>query len=120
MPFLKFQTNCAVSEAQETELKRRFGEAIALVPGKSEDYLLFRLEDSCRLWLRGENAAPMVYLEAAIFGNEGHGGYPAFTREAAKIAQEVLQVEPEHFYIKFEDITAWAVGVQYIDRRMFR
>ena len=96
------------------------GRAIGLVPGKSEAYLLLDFEDNCRLWLRGKKNAPTAYMEAAIFGNEGHSGYAAFAAEVTRIFADVLGIAPENCYIRFEDIAAWAVGGQYIDRRMFQ
>ncbi len=120
MPFIKIKVSCPVSKEQEAELKTRMGKTIELVPGKSEEYLLLEFEDSCRLWLRGENSEPTAYLEAAIFGNESHAGYPAFSAEVTIIFHEVLGIGPENCYIKYEDIAAWAVNGQYIDPRMFR
>ena len=119
MPFIKSKVSCEMTTEQELALKRRFGKAIELVPGKSEEYLLLELEDSCRLWLRGERAAPIAYIEAAIFGNEGNFGYDAFTAEITKAFTEVLGIPSDRVYIKYEDITAWGVSGQYIDRRMF-
>ena len=118
MPFIKMKVSCPISDEQESELKSRLGKAIELVPGKSEEYLLLEFEDKCHLWLRGENSEPMAYIEAAIFGNEHHAGYPAFSAEVTKILQDVLGITSEDCYIKYEDITAWAVSGQYIDRRM--
>ena len=120
MPFIKAKVNCLISHVQEAELKSWMGKAIELVPGKSEEYLLLEFEDNCRLWLRGSDADPIAYIKVAIFGNEGHAGYPAFSAEVTRAFQEVLGIAPENCYIKYEDITAWAVGGQYIDRRMFR
>lgn len=120
MPFIKSKVNCPITEAQEKELKSRMGKAIELVPGKNEDYLLLEFEDDCHLWLRGVHADPIAYIEAAIFGSESHAGYPAFTAEVTKIYQDVLGIAPENCYIKYEDITAWGVGGQYIGHRMFR
>jgi len=120
MPFIKVKTNSPISKEQETVLKSRMGKAIELVPGKSEEYLLLEFESRSRLWLRGDNSAPIAYIEAAIFGNEGHVGYPEFTAEVTGIFQGVLGVDPGNCYIKYEDITAWGVGGRYIDRRMFR
>ncbi len=51
------------------------GKAIELVPGKSEQYLLLSFEPDSRLWLRGDDSQSMAYIDAAIFGNEGHYGY---------------------------------------------
>ena len=120
MPFIKAKVNCPISSEQEIELKARMGKAIELVPGKSEEYLLLEFEDNARLWLRGDHAQPIAYIEAAIFGNESHAGYPTFTAAVTKAFQDVLGIAPENCYIKYEDITSWAVGGQYIDRRMFR
>ena len=119
MPFIKTKTSCGISAKQEIELKRLFGKAIELVPGKSEEYLLLEFEDNCRLWLRGEKDVPVAYIEAAIFGNEGHYGYDAFTEEITKALSAVLGIQPDRIYVKYEDITGWGVGGRYIDRRMF-
>ena len=119
MPFIKAKVSCPITAAQEMELKTRLGKAIELVPGKTEAYLLLEFEQNCHLWLRGQNARPIAYIEAAIFGNKGHAGYPAFTAEVTNAFQEVLGIEPENCYIKYEDITAWTVAGQYIDCRMY-
>lgn len=120
MPFIKIKTSCPISKEQEITLKSRMGKAIELVPSKSEEYLLLEFEDNSRLWLRGEKSEPMAYIEAAVFGNESHAGYPAFSAEVTSTLQDVLSIAPEDCYIKYEDITAWAVGGQYIDRSTFR
>ena len=94
--------------------------AIKLVPGKSEEYLLLGFEDNCRLWLRGDDSEPIAYIEANIFGNEGHFGYGAFTAELTKIYYEVLGIAPDHIYINYTDIPDWgACGVNF-DRNSFR
>ena len=116
MPFVKVKASCPIASEQEVELKKRLGMAIELVPGKSEEYLLLEFEDRCRMWLRGESSRPVSYIEAAIFGNEGHAGYPAFSAEVTGILHEVLGIAPEDCFIKYEDISAWAVGGCHIDR----
>ena len=97
MPFIKIKTSCPISKEQESRLKSKLGKTIGLVPGKSEAYLLLEFEDKCRLWLRGKNTEPIVYIEAAIFGNENHAGYPAFTAAISEIFHDVLGVPPENY-----------------------
>lgn len=120
MPFIKTKVSCALTYEQESTLKSRFGKAIELVPGKSEAYLLLAFESDCRLWLGGARDKPIAYIEAAVFGNERHRGYEAFTAAITNAITDILQIPPDRVYIKFEDIAAWGVGGQYIDRRMFR
>lgn len=120
MPFVKCRVNRPIDRVREVEIKSRLGRAIEHVPGKSEEYLLVAIEADSRLWLRGDDARPVAYIEAAIFGNEGHRGYPQFTAEVTRAFGEVLGIPPENVYIRFEDIAAWSVGGQYIDRSYFR
>ena len=120
MPFIVSRVSVPITKEQETELKAWMGRAIELVPGKSEEYLLLDFQESCRLWLRGDNSKPAAYIEAAVFGNESHAGYDALTAELTLAFHEVLGIPPKNIYIKYDDITAWGVGGMYIDRRQFR
>lgn len=120
MPFIQVKVSCEMTAEQEIELKKYFGKAIKFVPGKSEESLLLVLEDQCRLWLRGENDPPIAYVEAAVFGSENHYGYDRFTSEITRAFTEVLGIQPDRVYIKYEDITAWGVAGRFIDRKMWR
>ena len=120
MPFITCKVNRPISRAQEMALKARMGKAIGHVPGKSEEYLLLAFEPESHLWLRGDDSQPMAYIIAAIFGNEEHLGYPEFTAEVTHAFGDVLGIRPENVYIKYEDIAAWGVGGQYVDRSFFR
>ena len=120
MPFITCKVNRPVSREQEIELKARMGKAIELVPGRSEQYLLLAFEPESHLWLRGDDSRPAAYIDAAIFGNEGHYGYPEFTVEVTRAFGDVLGIPAGNVYIKYEDITAWGVDGQYIDRSCFR
>ena len=120
MPFIKAKTSRPVLPEQEVELKAGMGKAIEHIPGKSEEYLLLEFEDNCRLWLRGKNEEPIAYIEAAIFGNEPHYGYDAFTAEVTNRFSKVLNIRPDHIYIKYEDIIAWGVQGTFIDRNQYR
>lgn len=120
MPFIKSNISCKITDEQEIELKKRFGKAIALIPGKSEEYLLLQFEDNCRMWLRGECDKPTAYIEAAIFGSESHVGYDDFTAQITEAFRDVLGIQKDRIYLRFEDIPAWSASGQFIDRRMFR
>ena len=88
MPFIVSRVSVPITKEQETELKAWMGRAIELVPGKSEDYLLLDFRDNCRLWLRGDDSRPAAYIEAAVFGNEGHAG------DAAHVDHGLVHADP--------------------------
>ena len=120
MPFIKVKTSCPITNEQEIRIKSLMGKAIELVPNKSEEYLLLEFDDHCRLWLGGKNDEPIVYINVAIFGNEEHYGYGAFTTKITHIFAETLGISLDHIYLKFEDIIAWGVHGIYIDRNQYR
>ncbi|MFR5773050.1 MAG: hypothetical protein ACLUE7_07155 [Lachnospirales bacterium] len=47
MPFINVKTNVKISKENEVAIKTMLGEAIALIPGKSENHL-------CSLWKKAE------------------------------------------------------------------
>ena len=110
MPFIISRMNVPISAEQETKLKTLLGLAIELVPGKSEEYLLLGFEDNCRLYLRGDNSRPIAYIEADIFGNEGHMGYEQFTAAVTDIFAETLGIPAENVYVRYADIPSWGAG----------
>lgn len=120
MPFIKIKTSTEISPEQEVKIKTGLGQAIRLVPGKSEQFLLLEFEDRCRMWLRGQKDDPIAYIEAAIFGNDDHEGFDAFTAAVTKIFVEELKIRPENIYIKFEDIGVWGAQGMCIDRNRYR
>ena len=120
MPFIMTRVSCPVSPEQEEQMKFWLGKAIELVPGKSEAYLLAGFEDNCHLYLRGGSEEPVAYVEASVFGNEGHLGYEQLTAEMTTMFGEVLGIAPDHVYIKYDDISSWGVSGAFIDRSQFR
>lgn len=119
MPFVVVRLNMAMTTEQELELKARLGQAVGLVPGKSEEHLLVDVEDGCHLFLAGDGQTPLAYLEVSVFGNEVHAGYAAFTKAVAQSLQDVLGIAPDHVYLHFSDVAAWGVSGRYIDCRVF-
>jgi len=115
MPFVKAKFSCPVSAEQERMLKSRFGKAIALIPGKSEDYFFLELESGCRIWLHGSDSEPAAYLEAAVYGVDDHAGYPEFAAEAARSCEQVLGIPLRNVFVKFEDISSCDVGGHFFD-----
>ena len=119
MPCIIAKVNVPVSKEQETKIKSIVGKAIENVPGKNENYLLFGIEDNYRFYLRGNGEQKAAYIQADIFGNEDHIGFDRFGEGITVAFSNVLGIPPENIYIKFDDIKAWSVCGQFIDRRMY-
>ena len=49
MPFIQSKVNVKTTQEQQKELKTRLGQAIAIIPGKSESWLMVNLEDEQKM-----------------------------------------------------------------------
>ena len=107
MPFIDSKVSVKVTKEQETEIKSRLGQAISLIPGKSESWLMVGIEDEYHLYFRGEDSAPMAFIEVRIFGSPNRDAFEKMTSEITKIYGEVLGIAADHMYIKYSATTDW-------------
>ena len=66
MPNIAVKTNVSISKEKETLLKSKLGQAIALLPGKSESWLMTGFEDGYHLYFRGDNSQPTAFVEVMV------------------------------------------------------
>ena len=107
MPFIDSKVSVKITEEQEKELKTRLGQAISLIPGKSENWLMTGFEDDYHLYFRGDNSEPIAYIEVRLFGGPNKAAFQKMTEEITKIYGEVLGIAPDHMYIKYSATPDW-------------
>lgn len=107
MPFINSKFNVTLSLKQEKALVSRLGEAISLIPGKSESWLMTGFEPEYHLYFRGENNTPSAFVEVKIFGNENKEAFSNLTAEICNIFNEVLNIPKDHIYVTYEAIGNW-------------
>ena len=103
-----------MSREQELDLKSRIGQAVSLVPGKSEASLLLCFEPPCRLYLRGAEV-PAALISADFFSSEDYVGFDRFAAAVSRAFCDVLSVPPENAFIRFGDIGVWSAGCAAFD-----
>ena len=107
MPFISTKTNVKISEEKETQLKERLGQAIAIIPGKSESWLMLAIEGEIPMYFRGDNSEPVVFIEIKTFGSASSDVYEKMTKELTKIYGDILGVAPDHMYIRYFGSDEW-------------
>ena len=107
MPFIDSKVSVKITEEQEKELKTRLGQAISLIPGKSENWLMTGFEDDYHMYFRGDNSEPIAYIEVRIFGGPNKAAFQKMTEEITKIYGDVLGIAPDHMYIKYSATPDW-------------
>ena len=107
MPFIDSRVSVKTTPEQRKELKERLGQAIALIPGKSESWLMIDLADDQEIYFRGDNSEPIAYIEVRLFGGPNKAAFQKMTEEITKIYGEVLGIAPDHMYIKYSATPDW-------------
>lgn len=107
MPFINSKVNVALSDEEKDILKTKLGQAISLLPGKSESWLMVGFEDNCSLYFKGKNNTKIAFVEVKIFGKASERDYDRLTAEITKIHKDVLGITPDKIYVKYEEVDHW-------------
>ena len=106
MPFIATTTNVAISPETEQSLKQKLGEAIAIIPGKSEDWLMLSFRAETPMYFQGDGA-PALFAEVSLFGSADPQYYSQMTAELTKIYAEALSVSPSRVYVTYAEVGHW-------------
>lgn len=107
MPFIGSKVTVKISEEKEEIIKKKLGEAIQLIPGKSETFLMVGFEDEYSLYLGGEKLEKGAFVEIKIFGKANKDDYAKLTGEVCRIYEEELQIPKNKIYVKYEEVENW-------------
>ncbi len=107
MPFINSKVSVKMTDEQKTELKTRLGQAISLIPGKSESWLMVNLEDDLSMYFRGDDSQPVAFVGVNIYGSPNAAAFEKMTEELTKIYGELLGIPADHMYVKYAASTDW-------------
>lgn len=107
MPFIGAKVTVSVDKQKEEKLKKRLGEAISTIPGKSENWLMVGIEDNYKLYFRGNQDGESAFVEVKIFGSSTDDVYEKLTAVICEILEDELGIAKDRTYIKYEEIQHW-------------
>ena len=107
MPFINSKISKKITKEQEVQIKEALGQAISLIPGKSESWLMLGFEDEYSLYFRGDNSQSIAFVEVSVFGSENPSAFDKLSGEICRIFGEVLGIAADHIYIKYEATNNW-------------
>ena len=68
MPVIHTHVSVTTTPEQREALKNAYGEAISILPGKSEGWLMCPFEDGMPIYFAGDDKEPAAYVEINAFG----------------------------------------------------
>ena len=107
MPMIITKTNASISVEQEIILTKAFGEAIALLPGKTEEWLMLSFEDGARMAFRGSCDRELCYIEVNLLGAASREAYDKLTARLCELIHETLGIPTDGIYVKYEEAKTW-------------
>ena len=107
MPVIDSKISVSITKEQETKIKEKLGQAISLVPGKSENWLMVGFQDNYHLYFRGKDSEPMAFVEVKLFGGPDKATFEKLTKVITEVFGEVLGIAPDHMYIRYIPSTDW-------------
>ncbi len=107
MPYIGTRVTTKISPEKEKEIKEKLGKAIAILPGKSERWLMVELEDEKKLYFGGDDSAPTAYVTVSVLGNPDSSSFAKMTAELSKIYKDLLGISPDRLYVKYDTTHDW-------------
>ena len=107
MPFIHTKVNREITKEKEQALSRQLGEAISLLPGKSESWLMLQFEDNCRLYFKGDCGKPLALVNVKLYGKAPAGAYDRLTGKITEILGRELSIAPDGVYVVYQETEHW-------------
>ena len=107
MPFVDTKASVEIRPEQEVEIKARLGKATTCIPGKTETWLMTGFQGNYSLYFGGDNSRPSAFVEVSVFGGEDPKAFSAFTGKVCEILQDVLGIEPDRVYVRYQAGRNW-------------
>ena len=107
MPYIRTTVSNELTDAKREAIKTKFGQAIALIPGKSESWLMLTFEDKMNMYFKGDCSEDYAYLEVSIFGSTSDAAYDRLTATLSEIVNEELGIDRANIYIKYVEADHW-------------
>ena len=106
MPYIATTSNVSISSRKKETIKERMGEAIELIPGKTESWLMLSFRDNVSMYFKGDDE-PCAIMQVKLFGTADEKSYANLTEALTDIIREELDIDPDRIYVAYEEINTW-------------
>ena len=107
MPYIRTTVSNSISDQARENIKTKLGQAIALIPGKIEAWLMLAFEDNINMYFKGDGTEDYAYVEVSLFGTTSDAAYDRLTAAISEIINEELGIDRANIYIKYEEAEHW-------------
>ncbi len=107
MPFINSKITVKMSEEKKEAIKAKLGEAIALIPGKSESWLMVGFDDGYDLYFQGNKDGESAFIKVSVYGRASAADYNTLTGAICDIFESELSIPKNRIYVTYEEVENW-------------
>ena len=107
MPFIDSKVTVKITPEKEEKIKERLGQAISIIPGKCESWLMVGFEDEYKLYFKGEKCEKAAFVDIRIYGSLSSSACDQMTAEVCRIYGEELGIPAGNIYVSYQGIADW-------------
>ena len=107
MPFINSKVSVPMTQEKKETIKSKLGEAISIIPGKSENWLMVGFEDNYDLYFQGNQSAPTAFVEVKVFGRVSDDTAQKMTGAICDLYENELGIPANRIYVKYEEVSMW-------------
>lgn len=103
MPVVRIHATTDIPREAQLDLKRACGEAISIVPGKSEQWLMCTFNERTPLFFGGDDAQPSALVEVSVFTRAEIPAtvWEQLTDILTRAVSDTLGIDPARIYIEY-------------------
>lgn len=107
MPYINLKTTIKLDNEKCEALKTAFGKAIEVFPGKTEAWLMVGIEDSQKLWFKGDASADSAIVDVDLLGDVNPGASEKMTGVICDILKNEIGISSDRVYVKYTGYKNW-------------
>ena len=106
MPYIETKTTRKIGSLEEEALRKELGQAIELIPGKTDKWLMLSFEGEVKMAFSGAKGDAAI-ISVDILGHASDDAYAALTSKICEIVSRVLSLPKDRIYIKYSEFERW-------------
>ena len=107
MPYICVSVSKTLEANQKEQIKAELGQLITLVPGKTEEVTMVRIEDGCTLYKGGKTLGNGAFIEVRLYGAAPQPDKEEFTSAVFSAFEKMLGMMPSDIYLNIFEMESW-------------
>jgi len=112
MPYVELKTNREISSKMIRTFRDAIGETICVIPSKSYEVTMIRLEDKCCM-TKGREEVPCAFMDVRLYTATTKEAKVEFSKRMGEILKRELGIDEKCLYINFLEMNGWGSGLGY-------